>query len=285
MSHQLPITTAPKRRPMDNPAIAAQMLMNLNTSESCKNTPAVARKLDAHHRALLESGSQSAANSPLPQRRLDKLQGIICDKATPLAIRKRLELEGDVEPSPIVSRKYLNYNVVDNAYAAGPRNSLGSATIRRNTDCEGSPMSMRRRVDSDCTCAKKFAECGSNHKQISTLRRQKTDFYGSPVKSVLGEPGVFSSPMHKPNAMTASFGSPAKSMMGEPGVFASPAHSVSSHAYNEKIAGEGDDEDSMLLQDQTIVSGWLKFRDNKKWKIRWGVVTKLSPAAGKSKFY
>ncbi|XP_072157801.1 uncharacterized protein [Bemisia tabaci] len=33
--------------------------------------------------------------------------------------------------------------------------------------------------------------------------------------------------------------------------------------------------------DQTIVDGWLKFRDHKKWKQRWGVVTKLSPAAGK----
>lgn len=262
MSNQLPITTAPKRRPLENPAIAAQMLMNLNTSESCKNTPAVARKLDAHHRALLESGSQSAANSPLPQRRLDKLQGIICDKATPLAIRKRLELEGEIEPSPIVSRKYLNYNV-DNSYP-GQRKSLG-ATGRRNTDCDPSPM-MRRRVDSDCTCARKAvcaSECSGNQK-ISTLRRQKTDFYGSPAKSVLGEPGVFSSPMHKSSAMTNSFGSPAKSMMGEPGVFASPAHSISSHVYHEKVAGDGEEEDSMLLQDQTIVSGWFKFRDNKK---------------------
>lgn len=265
MSNQLPITSAPKRRPLDHPAIAAQMLMNLNTSESCKNTPAVARKLDSHHRALLESGSQSAANSPLPQRRLDKLQGIICDKATPLAIRKRLEQEcgggGEIEPSPIVSRKYLNYHV-DNSYNPNQRKSL---TGRRNTECEPSPM-MRRRVDSDCTCAKKFVcatnECGASNQKIATLRRQKTDFYGSPVKSALGEPGVFSSPMHKSNAMTASFGSPAKSVLGEPGVFASPAHSV---AYNnDKVAGDGDEEDSLLLQDQTIVSGWFKFRDNKK---------------------
>ncbi|XP_018333110.1 uncharacterized protein LOC108742399 isoform X2 [Agrilus planipennis] len=28
-----------------------------------------------------------------------------------------------------------------------------------------------------------------------------------------------------------------------------------------------------------LISGWLKFRDNKKWKQRWGVVSKLSPAA------
>uniref|UniRef100_A0A336L3U4 CSON002892 protein n=1 Tax=Culicoides sonorensis TaxID=179676 RepID=A0A336L3U4_CULSO len=267
MSNQLPITTAPKRQ-MNHPAIAAQILMNLNTSESCKNTPAVARKLDPHHRALLESGSQSASNSPLPQRRLDKLQGMINDKTTPLAIRRRLEQEvcGEIEPSPIVSRKYLNYNNDTNAYLQN--NQRKSLTCRRNTtDCDPSSPMMRRRVDSDCTCAKKFVcsnnECNASNKKISTLRRQKTDFYGSPVKSVLGEPGVFSSPMHKSNAMTSSFGSPAKSVLGEPGVFASPARSISGYQ-NEKIAGEGDDEDSMLLQDQTVVSGWFKFRDNKK---------------------
>ncbi|KAM3956981.1 uncharacterized protein ACR2FA_009029 [Aphomia sociella] len=31
--------------------------------------------------------------------------------------------------------------------------------------------------------------------------------------------------------------------------------------------------------DNSVISGWLKFRDNKRWKSRWGVVTKLSPAA------
>ncbi|XP_041982058.1 uncharacterized protein LOC121735334 [Aricia agestis] len=31
--------------------------------------------------------------------------------------------------------------------------------------------------------------------------------------------------------------------------------------------------------DNSVMSGWLKFRDNKRWKSRWGVVTKLSPAA------
>ncbi|RZF41295.1 hypothetical protein LSTR_LSTR000009 [Laodelphax striatellus] len=32
--------------------------------------------------------------------------------------------------------------------------------------------------------------------------------------------------------------------------------------------------------DLVVIDGWLKFRDCKKWKQRWGVVTKLSPAAG-----
>ncbi|XP_075980013.1 uncharacterized protein LOC142979135 [Anticarsia gemmatalis] len=38
-----------------------------------------------------------------------------------------------------------------------------------------------------------------------------------------------------------------------------------------------DEEDCTV--DNSVISGWLKFRDNKRWKSRWGVVTKLSPAA------
>ncbi|XP_065350680.1 uncharacterized protein LOC135946398 [Cloeon dipterum] len=32
----------------------------------------------------------------------------------------------------------------------------------------------------------------------------------------------------------------------------------------------------------TVVDGYVKFRDNKRWKQRWGVVTKLSPAADRN---
>lgn len=260
---------------MDHPALTAQMLMNLNVSESCKNTPAVGRKLDPHHRALLESGSQSAANSPLPQRRLDKLQGVICDKNTPLAIRRRLEDDSCVEPSPIVSRKF---NQIQNN-TMSPFSSSNRKLIsgRRNTDCscierftdnggaggmlpDPSPM-MRRRVDSDCSCAKKYV-CPNS----SVLNVRNHDRYGSPAKSVLGEPGVFSSPLHgkmsgSNKSMTGSFGSPVKNVLGEPGIFASPAHSVN---YNQKLARESENDDSLVLKDQTVVSGWFKFRDNKK---------------------
>ncbi|XP_072944672.1 uncharacterized protein [Epargyreus clarus] len=41
---------------------------------------------------------------------------------------------------------------------------------------------------------------------------------------------------------------------------------------------EGEEEEPCDL-DNSVISGWLKFRDNKRWKSRWGVVTKLSPAA------
>lgn len=262
MSDSLPITTAPKRR-MDHPAMAAQILMNLNTSESCKNTPNVSRRLEPHHRALIESGCHSAAASPLPQRRLDKLQGVIHDKNTPLAIRRRLEEQDLCEPSPIVSRKFNQTSVcIHNNLSAGFADAISVASPfpnrklisgRRNTDCScvgrsstedndvrlvNQSPAMRRRVDSDCSCA-----------SIANRRAAVR----SDITSKLGEPGVFSSPIHKsPNATAVLFGSPAKSVIGEPGIFASP----------QKVHEEKDK--ASVLDDQNIVSGWLKFRDNKK---------------------
>lgn len=268
MSDSLPITTAPKRR-MDHPALAAQILMNLNTSESCKNTPNVTRKMEPHHRALIESGSHSATASPLPQRRLDKLQGMICDKNTPLAIRKRLEGDDTIEPSPLVSRKFNQSTICSHqspypdrklACMTTPRrhtegNTLGRSPLSIDDDTMSSSHSpnMRRRVDSDCTCSMKYQNSSRMHGPLMG-RHMIPD---SPAKSVLGEPGVFSSPLHKMQKFSSTKpGSPAKSVLGEPGVFASPAHSISSK-YD-------DCEEAPLLKDQTVVSGWFKFRDNKK---------------------
>ncbi|CAH1377036.1 unnamed protein product, partial [Tenebrio molitor] len=62
----------------------------------------------------------------------------------------------------------------------------------------------------------------------------------------------------------------------------SPARSIGS---NHDILTDSDGEGDQLFTeipttpDQTVIAGWLKFRDNKKWKQRWGVITKLSPAA------
>ncbi|XP_066140538.1 uncharacterized protein [Euwallacea fornicatus] len=65
----------------------------------------------------------------------------------------------------------------------------------------------------------------------------------------------------------------------------SPARSIRSHNIEFLSDSDGEFDDKELatevpgLPDQTVISGWLKFRDNKKWKQRWGVITKLSPAA------
>ncbi|KAL1497618.1 hypothetical protein ABEB36_008547 [Hypothenemus hampei] len=65
----------------------------------------------------------------------------------------------------------------------------------------------------------------------------------------------------------------------------SPARSIRSHNIELLSDSDGEFDDRDLATeipgtpDQTVIAGWLKFRDNKKWKQRWGVITKLSPAA------
>ncbi|EAT42500.1 AAEL005971-PA [Aedes aegypti] len=287
---QLPITTPP-RRCNEHPALtAATMLGNLHGSESCKNSPLVPRRLEPYHHSLLESGSQSAQNSPLPNRRLDKLQGVIRDKSSPLCGRRGAGPEEvDFSDSPIVSRKF---NQVQDCVCA-PKLRASTAESSTTAGCvhriesefsKNSPMMavMRKRGDSDCSsCMRKNiirnqfsasvmrSECGgggSSCESTPLLRRKEPFPPGSPAKGVLGEPGVFSSPVHhgKSSMDHTTFGgfptSPAKSVLGEPGVFSSPARSVCSPT-GEDTVGEGAD---VLANDQTIVSGWLKFRDNKK---------------------
>lgn len=297
---QLPITTAP-RRCNEHPALtAAAMLGNLHGSESCKNSPIVPRRLEPHHHSLLESGSQSAQNSPLPNRRLDKLQGVIRDKSSPLCGRRGAPDEVDFSDSPIVSRKF---NQVHDCVCAQKLRASESSTTAgcvhriESEFSKNAPMMavMRKRGDSDCSsCMRKNiirnqfsasvmkSECGgmmgssggSSCESTPLLRRKEPFPLGSPAKGVLGEPGVFSSPVHGKSSMDHStfggFSSPAKSVLGEPGVFSSPARSVCSPTGGEDPAGDGAD---VLANDQTIVSGWLKFRDNKKvsellWNIR-----------------
>ncbi|KAK4873686.1 hypothetical protein RN001_013046 [Aquatica leii] len=65
----------------------------------------------------------------------------------------------------------------------------------------------------------------------------------------------------------------------------SPARSIGQQTPEVLTDSDGDSDfplhtESPGVPDQTVISGWLKFRDNKKWKQRWGVITKLSPAAG-----
>ncbi|XP_050525410.1 uncharacterized protein LOC126896550 isoform X2 [Daktulosphaira vitifoliae] len=92
------------------------------------------------------------------------------------------------------------------------------------------------------------------------------------------------------NSPARSFGSPARSFkLYDRRVLGSPARSYCSGAdYSSATESEGEDSsaDTIYLAaevpgsvDQAIINGWLKFRDNKKWRHRWAVITKLSPAA------
>uniref|UniRef100_A0A182WFA7 Uncharacterized protein n=1 Tax=Anopheles minimus TaxID=112268 RepID=A0A182WFA7_9DIPT len=319
-----PITSAPKRS-IDHPsAIGMPTFQHLHGSESCKNSPNVPRRHDPahhlqHHSAallILESGSQSAKSSPLPNRRLDKLQGVIRDQqSTPITVRRVNDGEMEAFESPLVSRRFLLQQ--QPCDCAG---GLTSFPVKRRAASEcmcssslaagGEPQAMRKRVDSDCgstssSCLRKNVVrhnfgLASGSGSVSSCEnsplpvRRKFAVAGgqaypvSPAKSVLGEPGVFSSPIHRPYAnhhAAAASGfhgpagaSPAKSVMGEPGAFSSPARSMvrSPSSVEPRGHGGGDGMEDMdlgvgsasdvLASDQTIVSGWLKFRDNKKLK-------------------
>ncbi|XP_022163216.1 uncharacterized protein LOC111028771 [Myzus persicae] len=86
------------------------------------------------------------------------------------------------------------------------------------------------------------------------------------------------------NSPARSYGSPARSLKMLDRVYGSPARSYCGD-HSSATESEGEETLELLTEipsspDLTILDGWLKFRDNKKWRHRWGVMTKLSPAAG-----
>lgn len=318
MSESLPITTPPRRR--SNLLAQVQSVFNAsslppNTDASSKSSSVnITRKLESYHHALLESGCQSAKSSPLPHRRLDKLEGVIRDKpvgAAITSIRRNHESDDNsssCESSPAFLRKaaaVLNpaiehhrfisnhqespmpyrkqtqpndlqmYNTMSRKKSDGHFLSI-SNKLENGSDNLGTPI-MRRRVESDCSCTRKPVYEQSNIDCVCSpqvRRKLVVNRIASPTKSVLGEPGCFSSPIHQRShepmnnfslnsGISLAMNSPAKSVLGEPGVFASPARSVnlSAFAKNDDL----DNADVPTIQaDQTVVSGWLKFRDNKR---------------------
>lgn len=78
----------------------------------------------------------------------------------------------------------------------------------------------------------------------------------------------------------SGFGSPARSI-GEPGVFASPVHFSGAGG---SIRGWREEQEEEVRQgeappDQTLVAGWLKFRDNKRvcYSFRYFIMLTKSP--------
>lgn len=307
MSESLPITTPPRRRSN----LLAQVQNVFNASSSPPKTDAtmnITRKLESYHHALLESGCQSAKSSPLPHRRLDKLEGVIRDKPIGVAISSiRRNHESDdnsssCESSPAFLRKAAatieHHRFISN-HQESPMpyrkqttqptndqqqmcNTLSrkksdflsmSIKIENGADNLGTPI-MRRRVESDCSCTRKPVYESSNDCVCSPQIRRKfaVNRLASPTKSVLGEPGCFSSPIHQRShepmknftLSSSIINSPAKSVLGEPGVFASPARSVNLNTFAKTDDLDNADVPSTIQTDQTVVSGWLKFRDNKR---------------------
>lgn len=241
--------------------------------DSCKNTPNLSRKIDAYQQnALFDGGSQSAKSSPLPHRRLDKLEGCIRDKPSPLSLRKRLESlddnnhstgsccscggVGDLEPPP---RRNTTTTTTDCGRAAAKNSGCDIRSSLLVDSYRDSPL-MRRRLDTDCGgCAKRPVIGPAMTMSSPQVSRRH---------AVMGEPGCFNSPIHHQRSRNS------ESTTGEPGVFPSPARSISSvvssigesDMCNEIDALADDLADGMTqpAPDQTVVSGWLKFRDNKR---------------------
>lgn len=300
-----------------SPPSQATSSSSMIVASSSNNSTMTIRRLEPFHRALLDSGCQSAKSSPLPHRRLDKLEGTIRDKpVTPnVSTMRRImnddsNLNSSCESSPIVMRKRLN-SCSDNPLIggnSGDHNNLHGHQRFINNHQE-SPMPYRKHhqqphhnemdfknafnkaftFDSsinESTCCETDCQCNQNNKRFnknSILSPQTIRKFGqlSPTKSTIAEPGCFNSPIHRQNAHTitahcnhfignSTFGSPAKSIIGEPGIFASPARSVCSNngGNGNRINVDDIDADEISMQqqhsDQAIVSGWLKFRDNKR---------------------
>lgn len=299
---ELPITTPPRRRDL---LAHVQHAFSSTPPSSESNKKSLTRKLESYHHALLESGSQSAKSSPLPHRRLDKLEGVIRDKPVTPALcmmRRPFDASGDAsscESSPAllrkcpsngssaIDRRFINSHQESpmpyrksavpttvqpsNDHYCGRRNTtdcgcIGVAKTFQNENGIGTPL-MRRRVESDCSCSRKpvyGSDVTSMTKSECMCSPHSRRKIASPAKSVLGEPGCFSSPMHhrvSEQSGFGAFGSPTKSVLGEPGVFASPARSLCVSPPGEE---DPDLPDTPLQPDQNIVSGWLKFRDNKR---------------------
>uniref|UniRef100_A0A8D9E5A0 Uncharacterized protein n=1 Tax=Cacopsylla melanoneura TaxID=428564 RepID=A0A8D9E5A0_9HEMI len=92
-------------------------------------------------------------------------------------------------------------------------------------------------------------------------------------------------PVRKHFGESAScYNSPARSIKF-PCQHNSPARSFGEPSSRNDSENESDTSDlpveipSTAENDLTLIDGWMKFRD-KRWKTRWGVLTKLSPAAG-----
>lgn len=310
MSKSPPITTPPKR--LNN--LLAHVQHVFNSSSTIESSSGVSlktpinittRKLESYHHALLESGCQSAKSSPLPHRRLDKLEGTIRDQpSTPNISSMRRTFETDVNPSdssPAFIRRCSNSNTVSIAadhrlinnhqespmpyrrkqhqkqhqqlQQANDHHLCNTHDCRLRFDCDGYSNAIYNYRTESNGCSAVYSGCMDSSTMVKSncicspkLHRKRTSI--SPTKSVIGEPGCFSSPIHRTTDQTPNFshlfGSPAKSMVCEPGIFASPVRSVRSRTNDDEGNNDVNEEMRHQQPDQSIVSGWLKFRDNKR---------------------
>lgn len=109
------------------------------------------------------------------------------------------------------------------------------------------------------------------HRSPVLSRRSEILFSGESA-SASGGSSVNNSPIVG-RRFESGFGSPARSI-GEPGVFASPVHYAGGSIRGWREEQEQEVRQGEAPPDQTLVAGWLKFRDNKR--VRYSFVYLLS---------
>lgn len=310
---------------IQNTSTAAVMMADGggNACESCKNTPFVVRKLDAHHRAFRwhsSSGTQSAQSSPLPHRRLDKLEGVIrdkpsgtCNNTTGGIKLSNCTVDSTAEVTPLISRRFFMDQVHVTTTPHSPPGGWNgpiftSFTSPRNhpsdlisSDCYlSTPLRYRRRVESDTSRQLSRRSNGGRGGPPKNNSMTKSDYSSSDMSLVM--------PMRQSDHLMG--------VLGESGSFASPVRTIAMPQQQQTINNcssglngwtdiflvDVDDEDGSIAKkkqkkgskkekkdhilplspfelqqmveqgpitvngepDQSIVSGWLKFRDNKK---------------------
>lgn len=351
MSESRPITTPPRRRNNllahvqhvfnsgvggggagSNSSSAAEASSASTSNGGEASTNGTIRKLESYHHALLESGCQSAKSSPLPHRRLDKLEGVIRDKpitpaissmrrpfdcgddnsgpssreSSPALLRKRLNSNGAAAgcmPSNVIDHRFINnhqespmpyrrqmqhqhhhHHHHHSANVADYKNAINKSSFRFDSgECKSMaqrrssspspppPLPMRKCYDSECCSA-------ASLRPVALFRQHTTPGDVSPECTDDGRFGG------RNLTKCTNVSSPAKGRLGEPGIFASPARSVcsvrnahsptltDSNGFSTKSYAKFDctddiNDDDAVVQphaDQSIVSGWLKFRDNKR---------------------
>lgn len=272
MSESRPITTPPRRR--NNLLAHVQHVFSGNSgvggggggdgngddsssaidaSPSFPSRNGTIRKLEPYHHALLESGCQSAKSSPLPHRRLDKLVGVIRDGQV-------------VSPlSGCMTSKVMDHRFINNHQESPMPYRRQSHTTKSSFHFHHNDNGGDNDMSSD---AHSYGSNGSPMDMSTLSRHHRGTFRAAAVKSA----NFFNhhedvNHHHQQQQHVANFASPIKNRLGEPGVFASPARSICSSRINSSSIDDINYDDEIAIQphaDQSIVSGWLKFRDNKR---------------------
>lgn len=218
-----------------------------DNSSSCDSSPACLRK---------RTGSVNAVT--------DCHRFISNHQESPMPYRKHQLFRNDKQPCNTINRKNSEGEIIAVTNKSQKNaDPIGAQTMRHRGKASYSCIqkSLYQQIDSEYICSPQI------HHRITN------NAFTLPTKSVLGEPGCFSSPMHssskfKSSARNTGFISSMEGIYGEQSDSSYPACAANSNPFNKNI-DLNDANISPVQPDQTVVSGWLKFRDNKRVSLNY----------------